>query len=394
MSQLMTIKQSKRSPYRVITPNDPLDIIVDLANTDDKAMIHGNFGEEIWFSHAVRVVNSDEYANIKAKNSHHPTEADGTARFEVIRKNPDKTESSQGYVVGFEAASASDKKQFIGPAKYIRGHFDVLFLAVMLHLYPQSHRNIHVVVLHPTDATAENINDILNIIGGLHKIRLTNGEIITYGVREVVTLDEPVAAINTYILNQSGLPYEEMATKIKPGTKFLNVDIGGGLTQFCECRVTKDNKIVPDTTNPPVIKAGIQNIVPAFQNILKSSKRTEFQVFKNMQQIPIEMLHNALMNLQINIRGEDFDCSNEVGAAMSVIADPVRREYENRFALGVEYAHILLSGGGGGICEKHFKTAVFDHSSVNTAEGDPEKMRFDKIRGASKGRISSKKVGA
>jgi hypothetical protein len=372
-SAIVHVARRAASKYRAIRADEPLWIIFDGGNTDIKAMIHGRYGEEIVFPHAVRKLTAAEYETQQQAYRNRRAEFSGTAIFRA---------KEQAYVVGRQATQVGKGSRITGPAKYTRDHFGAMFEAAMLQLYPADHADVRVVVLHPPLLNAANSQRLVESIIGKHKLHLPDGREIAYKVTEIIPIEEPVAALQSFLLNVEGKAYSTPLLELEPGTEILTLDIGGGLTVFVPCFVNDEGGIEVNLTGAPPIDQGIQNVV----DILGPELQDAFpDTLGQLKAVPLEMMHKALMTNTIIIKNDPHDCAAQVANAMQAIAFPVSQEYANRYSRGVNAAGIVIGGGGGGVSYNFMTANVLNHPYVFPAEDDLNRMRFGGIRGASKG---------
>jgi hypothetical protein len=257
-----------------------------------------------------------------------------------------------------------------------------MFEAAMLQMYPADHHDVRVVVLHPPQLQATNMQRLIDSIGGKHKLHLPDGREISYKVTEIIPIEEPVAALQSFLLNIKGQAYENPLLELEPGTEILTLDVGGGLTVFVPCFINDKGEVEVNLTGAPPIDKGIQDVV----DILGPELQDKFpETLGLLKTVPLEMMHKALMTNIITISNNPYDCTEQVANAMQAISFPVSQEYANRYNRGVNAAGIVIGGGGGGVSFNFMTANVLNHPYVFPAEDDLQRMRFGGIRGASKG---------
>jgi len=363
------------SKYAQVSDKEPLWFLFDGGNTDIKAMIHRRFGEEIVFPHMVRQMTSSEYANVAAAYSNRPSDHRGTAIF--------KYDGQGGYVVGKHATQVGSGQRIVGPGKYERNHYGAMLVAALLQLYPQSHPDVHVVALHPPRLDEANRRRMWKSLKGVHKIKTADGRNIEYNVTEIVPLEEPVAALQTFLFNTKGETYANTGKQLQPGDEVLVLDIGGGLSAFVPCAIDDYGNIDINLSDAPPIHKGIQNVIDIFEEELKAG----FKELATTTRIPIRLMHDALVSGKIVIKGEEKDCKPQVANAMQAIVAPIADAYHNRYADGLPYSLIVVGGGGAASSFEFLKERVLEHPYVSPTEIDMTKIRFSAVRGASKGLI-------
>lgn len=359
--------------YRKIRDNEPLWVMFDGGNTEVKAMIHGNFGEEIYFPHAVRKLEKSEYGPIAAPYKNRHNSWDGTAIFWY---------EGQGYVVGQQATQLGKGQTLTGASKYVRDHYGAMFVAAMIQLYPDGHDDVHVVALHPPSLEHNNLKALWKSLHGKHNVTLPNGNAVVYDVTKIIDLEEPVAALQTFVLTTDGKEYDHPQVKFTPGTEVLSLDVGGGLSVFVPCLINNSGQIEINFDAPP-IPVGIRDIENALAKELKSA----FPELAPLKKIPRSTITEALHG-QIAISGKPAqNCQKQLDNAMQTLAFPIRSAYINDYNSGVNYRAIVISGGGGAGAFEYLKANVLNHGFVFPAEKSAPRMRFGAIRGASKGLI-------
>lgn len=366
--------------FKKPTLNDPLRVILDCGNSDVKFMIHMGFGGEHSFPHSVRQVPSSEYDAIIQRYTYRPGDFDGTSIFSV---------GGVGYVVGRQAAQNGSGQRLTGVNKYNRDHMGAMLKAALIQLYPGGHPNVELVVLHPVDVDSDGMLLLNKAVAGKHRMKLVGGNEVTYTVTSVIPIEEPVAGLTDFMLSCEGKPYQRPRFSVEPGMRILNVDVGGGLTNFVDSRISHSGKIEPNLTEVGgVVKVGIQNVQLSLAKILKSAKdgkAFKFPGLSTLQDIPLSMLNQAIMTNTITIKGQTYDCTIEVEMAMRVLVGPIEQVYKTVFDSGISDDLIVVSGGGGGGAFAFLNQHVFNHPNVYSSERRLERNHLSNIHGASKG---------
>lgn len=378
MNRIMTVKKGvPESPmhHRKVGRNEPLWAFLDPGNTDVKSMLHKCWGDELVFPHAVRKPTEADYEMTARSFKHRTAEFRGTAIFKM---------NEQGFIVGKHAEQVGNGERRLGVEKYTRDHLGALLAASLVQLYPDGHNDVRLVITHPARLTDANMRALYKSVKGVFHLHIADGRKITYNVTEVYPLEEPVAAFQTFALTTLGQTYARERFKLRPGMEFLIVDIGGWISHLVPGVVNDRGGLEINVDAAEPIQAGIQNVVKIFQTELKTAFDDKLGL---IQEIPLRMMHNALMTDKIVIKGKEYDCAAQVKNAMQAIASPVSIPYNSRFARGVNYDGIIVSGGGGAVSFNYLDDKLFDHEFVFPAEDDLERMRFGTVRGASKGLI-------
>jgi hypothetical protein len=378
MNRIQTMKKSASgSPthYRKVGRDEPLRVFLDPGNTDVKAMLHKTWGEELVFPHAVRKPTTNDYAITAQSFKNRTAEFRGTAIFQM---------DDQGFIVGKHAEQVGNGERLLGAEKYRRDHLGALLAASLLQLYPDGHPDVRLVVTHPARITTANMKALWKSVKGVFNLHVADGRRVSFNVTEVIPLEEPVAAFQTFALTTLGQTYKRERFALRPGMEFLIVDIGGWISHLVPGLVNDLGGLEINVDAAEPIQAGIQNVIDVFQTELKTHFEDQLGL---IQKLPLRMMHDALMSDQIVIKGRAYDCAAQVENAMQAIASPVSIPYNSKFARGVNSDGIVVSGGGGAVSFDYLSRRLFDHEFAFPAEDDPDRMRFGTVRGASKGLI-------
>lgn len=361
--------------YRKVGKDEPLWVFLDPGNTDVKAMLHKCWGEELVYPHSVRKATAADYRITAQSFKHRNAEFRGTAIFEM---------DDQGFIVGKHAEQVGKGERLLGADKYQRDHLGALLAASLLQLYPEGHPDVHLVITHPARMTPANLKAMWKSVRGMFHLCVADGRKISYNVTEVIRLEEPVAAFQTFALTTLGQTYKRERFALRPGMEFLIVDIGGWISHLVPGVVNDFGGLEINVDAAEPVQAGIQNVVEVFEIELKN----KFVELEKIQKLPLRMLHDALMTRKVTIKNMGYDCKSQVENAMQSIASPLNTPYNSRFARGVNFNGIVVSGGGGALSFDYLSQNLLDHDFAFTAEDDMQRMRFGTIRGASKGAIS------
>lgn len=362
-----------QTKFKKVRADEPLYIVVDAGNSDIKAMIHGNFGEEIVFPHSIRQLTDAEYDVSAQSFRNRNAEFRGTSIFKT----------NEGcFEVGYHAYHSGQGVTKRGAEKYSRSHMGVLIEAVMLQLYPEGHSDVHLVVLHPNGLSSSNMNALVESVGGVHRVTTIDNNKIVYKVREVITNEEAVSSIQSWLLTVEGKPYQKRPITLAPGSQLLMVDIGGWISYMGYARINNKGAVEPNTINGTPINVGIEHIRPVFE---KSIKQTHSEL-DTIQTLPASMIYDGLMHDSFRIGSQVVECKREADASFGVLKQRLEEPYNQIYAKGVAAQAILVSGGGGGVCVNYMIDHLFgNRQEVYQVEEDIDRMRYSAIRGASKG---------
>jgi hypothetical protein len=254
--QTITDRKVKHiTKYRHIQQSETLWMMGDYGNKDAKAMIHANFGEEIWFPNMVYEMQAHEWESQKTDHEGRIADYERSAIFAF---------DGRGYIVGDLAQDISGSKQEKGAFKYKREYLGALFVATALHLYPEGHKKINLVITHPAELPASALNRLRASFAEPFLVETADGHNIEYVVKKVVTIQEPVAAFQTYLLNTSGLKYQRRGLDLVPGMTFTIEDTGGFITHLALGKVNTRGEIELASTNIKPIEYGIHHVIERF----------------------------------------------------------------------------------------------------------------------------------
>lgn len=368
-----TFNLHRPSKYRQIEPNEALWIVADFGNKDAKVMIHGRFGEEIWFPNYMALLDDDEYRAQQLAHRNSPAQYEKSAIF--------KTHEG-GLIVGELAQTMSGAIQKKGAYKYGQYIRD-LFTASMLHLYPQGHRKINLVVTHPVRLPPREIEELKNSFAGEISIETVDGREVRYLVRNVLMIEEPKAAFQTYALNTNGMSHQRRAFKLEPGTTFAICDVGGYLSALALGKVNSKMEIEISATNMRPIDYGIHHVVESFT----LSMRNAIPELSKVSTLPLERVTEALKTDVYRIgRKDERNVSKIVENAFAPLMGAFLDTYEQPpFSMGVGLDGVILTAGGNALAQEYLTANLFGDGFAVPAEDDVEVMRYCAIRGASKG---------
>lgn len=369
------------SHYRKIRQNEPLYMIADIGNSDGKGMLHGMFGEEIIVQHSVWRPSTIEYNNLKRAYGSRKSDYKGTAIFE---------KSGQGYVVGSHARQSGKGNTIHGHAKYTPEQYGAMVLAMLLQLYPTGHEDVHLVLTHPAKMDDNNYRALWKSVVGVHRLKTVDGREVVYNVKkDVILIEESVAAFQTFTLNTRGKPYVEDKMNIAPSSEFFMIDIGSWISYMGMGIVNDDGGLEPNVMGASVIEVGIENVLETLEQELKSS----FPDLSRLPHLPRQMLIEAIRDNQITIKGGVAqDCTGCVHNAMNVLIMSLSTDYNGKFKEAIRARGVVVSGGGGDLSFVHLCDMLLIGHNVHPAEQDSAHMRFGAIRGCSKGLFSFLKM--
>lgn len=356
------------------TQNEPLYVIVDAGNTDFKAMIHGDFGHEIYFSHAVLQIAESGFKN--AERSYSRDESNGSLLF--------KRKDGKAFLVGNDAVT--DGETMIGASKYTRDQLGAMVEAGLYMLYPEGHPNVILVIMHPPKITEPDFNALCNAVKGRHTFTVAGQKTpVEYVVKDLIDLDEEIAALNTFMLTEQGKQFDAPGLTMIPGKEFIVLNIGGAISSFISGQIQRNGKVSLNHQSAEPIEIGIVHVLKSLQAELLHDFSTHFE---GLNSLPQQMLIDALIDDQVFIKGHYYPCLDQNEKAMRPLSTRIQKAYRDDFSLGVNAIGIVIAGGGGAVAGDYVSKHVLKHDFIQPSELDFEKRRFDAIRGASKGLIN------
>lgn len=339
--------------------------IADLGNSFMKDSLIAPFGNEDVIPHILQKPSQATYQAEVQRAKTTPRITKDSAVFEKIYKDEKGKETKTAYFVGERATGQASR--VTGPAKYVKGYFDVLLTAKLLRRFPNGHNNIRLAIAHPPDAITY-VEKIQDVLGGTHKAVNVHGETIKWVIREVIPWDECVGGILRFMTLKA---QEFNPLSLNEGQRLFLVDVGGQVSTMTEILLDKEKDdfvINPMFIPEGTFDLGIQNV----SNLLVSELRGQYpDEFQDMRSIPLNMLEEAMLKNQITLAGEPFKCEQAVLNAVAPILDNLQSIYKNHFRNGRNFHHIIVTGGGGGLLFKWLqgkKEGIFRHGSVHLAD--------------------------
>lgn len=375
--------------YRRVSADEPLWVMLDAGNKDVKAMLHANWGEEIWFPNYLVEFEADEYKGLKAAYSNRPADYEQSAIFSL---------DGQGMAVGEIAQTQHNNQQRKGAYKYERDYIGAMFVGAMLHLAPEGHRKIHLVVTHPARLPNTEIDALrMSFSGGFNpetgkakpgkfEVETVDGRNVTYVVRNVVLIEEPIAAFQTYALNVTGTRHQRREWQLEPGQRFAICDVGGYISHLALGRVARSGQIELTSVNLRPIEYGIHHVIESFN----LAARNNIPELSKHQSLPLERVTEALKTDLYRLKRNDArNVEGLVNQAFYPLLAALRDQYEQPpFSNGVGLDGVVLTAGGNALAAEYLTRELFGDDFAVPAEDDVEQMRYCAIRGASKGLIA------
>ena len=260
-----------------------------------------------------------------------------------------------------------------GPAKYVKGHLDVLLIAMLQKLAPEGHNNIILSCGHTTNSIPY-IDKISASVRGRHEVTRYDGRKVTYNVRALVPWDEPAGGLLRFMTHEG---IGSQAQMVRPGDIVVTVDIGGKVSTMIPAVVQSDMQVIVQWSRGHSFNLGIQDVVKTLEDELRALHPDTF----TSRSIPDTIISTALMNSGITkIRGQQFDASQAYNNAVGQIVTEIENVYVNEMNRGIDAAHIVITGGGGGLLQTALR-GIFDHPNVYLADYAAT-INFANMRGA------------
>jgi hypothetical protein len=353
--------------------DDPAFLVDDQGNTNGKSAIMGQFGYEDVIPYAIQIPSESVYKTRTTRAKFRAEAQDDSAVFEM------RLRSSKEYVpfiIGEEAQRGGQVKRITGAGKYVEGNWDAAFCAKAIRHFPGGHNNIVLAIAHPPDAIPY-LDQMMDLLGGAHRIRTLTGEEWSYTVRHIVPWDEPGGAMVRFIQRngEAGNP-----VNLADGDYILVLDFGGKISSMTPVRIGKNKSIKALFDQAVVFNLGIQNVLQALEEELKGLHPELFQEFK---EIPKNILESALATRKVKISNKTYDVTQAVLNAIAPIIDRTQSIYVDRHEGGKNFVGIVIGGGGG---ERLFpylankKDGILKHDFVYMAE-EPGKLHLANLRG-------------
>ncbi len=341
--------------------------IADIGNGWMKDSLLAPFGNEDVIPHVMQKPSQSTYQAEVRRAKTTPRVMKDSALFEKITKDEHGIEQKTAYFVGERASASGQPIRITGPAKYVKGYFDVLVTAKLLRRFPKGHNNIRLAIAHPPDAI-NYVEKIQDVLGGTYKAIDVNGNTIKWVIREIIPWDECVGGILRFLtLKAQG--YNPLS--LDEGMRVLLVDVGSQVSTMTEILLDKEKDdfiINPMFIPEGTFDLGIQNVANLLVDELRGLYPDEFQ---DMRSVPLNMLEEAMLKNQVTLAGEPFNCEQAVLNSKGPILDRLQGIYKNYFRNGRNFNHIIVTGGGGGLLFPSLqgkKEGIFRHGHVHLAD--------------------------
>lgn len=283
-------------------------------------------------------------------------------------------------MIGENAEATAEPRRTGGP-KFQKDYYPYLFLHGLLRLLPDGHENIHAVMLFPP-GDHRFVEDLMNTTGGVHTVTQTNGKRVTYKIKHVDAVDEPVGGLTDYLLYDNGLTYRTDNIDSNLG---LCVDFGGKISNLVPFR--KDGFV--DYNRARSVDLGVQDVMNNVSDILLNDK--EFEKYfkaKRGDRLPHDgAMRRALTSKIYSRMGFDIPVTEVIQEAMKPIIREAKEVYDQDFEGGDGFFYVIVSGGGGGLMYYEIVSQVltnFNAQKVYMSRPDVDMMYVSNLIGATK----------
>lgn len=351
-------------------------LICDLGNSLIKMVLlnsRGTVKAQVDFPHAIRTSDFDT--------------------FERTRKFRQSTSANQLYerfmyrgmpvAVGRAAENRSDPRKTGGP-KYSRDYITLLFLSGALRLLPDGHDNLTVMAMHPP-SDIQHAAPLRKALGGKHVVTTADGTKVTFAVREVYTMDEPVGGVRHFLLAPGGMGYRHEHIDDRMA---ICIDVGGQISSFTP--FYKDGDIDYELAERWTLNAGVRDVMAEMSRLLKGDQFLGPQLKQHRgSALPEDAnMRTAIHRGIYNVQGKDQHVNDLRDEATRPLILALHGLWEDQIlAQGMAPAYVVVTGGGGGLLFDKIMTQVLDgynKEAVHMVEPDFPVIHYANVYGAVK----------
>ncbi len=338
----------------VFSNTAPETIILDLGNSLLKGMKLAKPRTAKVIPHAIMKVGNQKLKDMQAliENGYGKGQLTETDLF---------SHGGQSVIVGYGAEGAGEDSRRSGGAKYTKDYYTFLMLGMLLKIAPKGHDNIRLIATFPP-ADTRHLKTIQESLGGKHVVTLVDGSKVTYKVREVMTIEEPVGGINNYLLSND--PDDE-ARRDLTGKKGLCIDLGGKISSLVPFQA--NGKI--DHARAISIDLGIQDVMSDVSDALLAKKGKDYEaVFSaHRGKLPYDsIMRNCIRTGKYEAGGHVLEAQDIVQDAIKRICSDLRSKVDNEMGGIRPYNFAIITGGGGG--------ALFEAIREHVLKMPPDKI--------------------
>lgn len=333
-----------------------VDLILDFGNARVKWQ-HPRKGAYGDFRHAIVELTSTQWEKIVGR---------GKAPQGFIRVN------GTPYAIGDAARRYIIPERPAGAARYRRDYYGVGMAAAITEALGDTRKNLKITLM----ATHAPIDvryapDIQACALGEWFIESQYGT-LKYNVKDVLTLDEPLAGYMHYTLTTKGA---ERRNNPLAAVTTLVIDVGGYTTDVAA--IDEGGEI--DQLSLGSTRTGVMNVIEQFERELKDRY---MRVFQDTGDIDVRRVENALLTGVFHLSKERLDCADiAIESKAGLVNDVV--QVINSAGGVANYDVFLLTGGGSAFIHNELVSAL-PRADFILAESDMDLMKYSNVFGAGK----------
>lgn len=367
----MTATRKEVEEFRT---NPPALVVLDLGNSDLKGMLVGQSETETLLRHEIAFAAPAHFERMSKRAEMRNVEYAGAELFRKLYK--DKSEVLA--MIGEGVTKNTRSNKLTGEAKYQEQYFDTLLAAMLKRLLPNGHENVWLALATPADAI-DYIDIIKKITGGLHKIKTLDGHEIRYRVTRLVMWEEPQGGMIRFMKRNAAMKAGRV--EIEDRQRVLVVDIGGKISSMTIVGIGRRGETTPlYGESPDPFNIGIIDVLERFGKELKGLHSKEFQFYKTAASIPLDILQMGIRKGKVQLSGDWLDVNQARINALANISDELESLYQNEVDGGRSMAHIVVTGGGGGLLLPALREDILNHKSIHPAD-EISTINFANLRG-------------
>lgn len=377
--QRMLTKNRAKPGQRKIALQAPVYLVLDVGNSVVKVVVMDKLlrWNCVTYPHALKRIPSGKFDEQVSRRTR------GLSRGADLKLDTFVYERSgyeQAFTVG-EAAEIGLESRQTGGAKYKTEYYAPLFIPGLLDLLPDGHDNIEALALFPP-GDFRHTEDLIEVVGGKHKVTKADGTTVTYRIRSVAIADEPVGGLNNYLLAADGLHYR---TNNIPDGMGLCFDLGGKISSGTP--FDKHGNV--SYANSPSYDLGIQDAMKTFSDIvlasnkftLTSGKNIDARIFESYRgsNLPQDgVMREAFLDNIYRVSGYELNVKDIVDESVTGLLNQARQMFTQNLGGSQRYQYVVVTGGGGGILfDRIIKNVFYDFNldRIFLANTDSESVK-------------------
>lgn len=274
------------------------------------------------------------------------------------------------YVIGDAARRYVIAERPHGASRYRREYYGVAMAYAIAEAFKKSVRNITLCATHaPVDiGYARNLR--ASAIGDW-QVECEHGE-LTFNVRDVQTIDEPLAGYSHYVFTERG---EERKKNPLAKVTTLVIDVGGYTTDV----IAVDPGGQIDLLSGQSTRTGVIELVEGFERGLRAQYSTMFQDTGN---IDIRRLEDAILSGSYRFGKLKLECDVLAQEAIAGLVNDVVQVINK--AGGVANFEVMLLTGGGAALIYDTLCDALPRADFYLAEPNRDLMKFANVFGGAK----------